>query len=454
MTAMGVKRLKAVVVSLLLAAFVAGGGALAAPAPQLSLDEAIRRATARAEAVVDAEHAVETAEVALAREQEAFGTRVTLSGRTSLNDRGVRFRPVVSASGALGPAASWSATSFRDNDGDAQISVSVQLWPPARDSANVRNLQNARSALESARDALERTRAQTVVTTVEAYRQYQLSIARLALAEAELEAAREAYARTEAGVAAGRNSQSALIQAEITLLQSEERVASAAARVESAKVRLARLVGLSPEEFTTDPFDETDFQADEGDLAVPDGESYVADVVAASADVAARELAWERAKEGVARAQRDWGLGLSLSASVESDRGQDVDWSVGLTGTYALADAGARRNARRSAELELARAERELARAREAAAEEARTAIRTLESAMRAVESASAVQRLRRLDLEVAREALRLGSITERELRERERALEAAVLDWAEAALNLRLAAMRLALLKGEAPLP
>src|SRR5690606_8406039 len=120
-------------------------------------------------------------------------------------------------------------------------------------------------------------------------------------------------------------------------------------RVESAKVRLARLVGLSPEEFTTDPFDETDFQADEGDLAVPDGESYVADVVAASADVAARELAWERAKEGVARAQRYWGLGLSLSASVESDRGQDVDWSVGLTGTYALADAGARRNARRSA---------------------------------------------------------------------------------------------------------
>lgn len=450
---MDVKRLQAVVIGLLLTAAAATGGALAAPVP-LSLDEALRLATARAEAVVDAAHAVEAAEVALAREQESFGTRISLSGRANLSDRGVRFRPVVSGSGALGPAVSWSATSLRESDGDAVISVSVQLWPPARDSAAVRNLQNAQSSLESARDALGRARAQAVVSTVEAYRQYQLAVARLALAEAELDAAREAYARTEAGVAAGRTSRSALIQAEITVLQSEERVASAAARVESAKVRLARLVGLAPDEFTTDPFDEEHFRAEERHYVVPDREAYVAEVVANSADVAARELAWERAQEGVARARRDWGLGLSLSASVESSGGDAVDWMVGLTGTYALADAGARRNALRAAELELARAERELERARKAAAEEARTAIRTLESALRAFESASAVERLRRLDLEVAREALRLGSITERELGERQRALDAAVLDAAEAALNVRLAAMRLALLKGEAPSP
>lgn len=443
-----------------LALALAGSAEVEAESSQpLNLKTVVDLAVGNSAEVIEAERGVRAAELDLDGAEGAFRSRVSVSAAARLNQTGrLGTDASMRAEGSLGPSVTWTATANTarlsgGNSGES-LSVSYQVWPPATDARNWTGITGARSALSMARSALDEAKAEASVTALELYKLTQLNVERLRLAQELRDDARVKLAQVEEAVAAGRASASDRISQEIELLEREESLASRRDQLVSVTNRLAKLVGQEGASLEVLPLNEDAVDSvEESPLeGVPEEAEAIATAIAASADVRARQTALGSAKAAVARAHRDSGLNLALNGIVEPDASGDVDWSVGLAGSYALGDGGNRRRAVESAELSLERAEEAYDRAVQSATESVRSSLRSMSSALRALEIARAVEELRHLDLRVAEQQAARGFLTQSELTSRRRALQTATLDRIAAELDIKLERLRFDLLIGRVP--
>ncbi len=432
--------------------------AYAVSSDPLNLEEAVNLAVQRSEEVVSAERALRSAQIALEEARSAYGTGVTLSASAEIDEsRRVDADASVRATGALGAGMSWTATAYSkppnsDTTGNA-VSVTYQLWPPATDRREWTALAGAEHAIAEARTALARARAEAGLNALQLYRTLQLNVERLRLAEAMQDEARAKLTQVEEAIAAGRASMSDKINQEIVLLEHRESVASRRAQVAKLRSQLARLIGRRPAEIVLSKLDESTLtDVVRGPTDLPDQEEAIQAAVAVSADVRAAGKALEDAKQAVAAARRNSGMSLSLNGRVEQDLSGEVDWLVGVSGSYALSDAGRRRRAVESAELNLERAQTAYDTAIRSVSEAVTESLHSIESAGRSLEIAVAVEELRRLDVSVAQQQAAQGVLSEAQFSARRRSLQAAILDRVAAELTLQLERSRFDLLVGRTP--
>lgn len=422
----------------------------------LTLDVVVDLAARHAPTVIEAEASLRDLELERDRAAGAFGTNLGLSGNVTSKTGEVTTIATAQANGTLAPGLTWSArTGTRprsSSEAKDALSVSYQLWPPPRDASAWVNLDNAERRLAAYDQTLEASRAQAAIAAVDLYFRVQLAHERLRLAQEHVDATMERIKRLAARREVGTVSESERIALEIELLEKEEEAAGLQSQLDALADELAKALGLSRDSIALGALDEDGPAVGDPLADLPSQEAAVEAALNASGEARSRRLTVQSAQEALDIAVRNQGFGVSVGGGVESKTSGGYEWSVHVTGTYALSDGGARRRNVESARHALDKAETAYANTIATLQAQVRTALRALERGERSVEIKRGLEELRRLDVSVARQQVAIGFLAESDLAAKERALRAAVLDRIEAEVGLVIERLRLDLLMGKHP--
>ncbi len=425
--------------------------ALAQPLP-LSLEEAMRRAGATSEQVDIAEAALQRARGEQLRARGGFFPQLaaTLGYEHTLESE---FDAVSVPAGGEAPAFLRELPFGREHIYRAGLSASQILFAGGRLRAGA---ALAASARRSAELGVTTSRAKAVLDAAEAYYDAVLAEHLFASAGAALTQAEQTFAQARLGHEAGNLSEFELLRAQVAEAAQRALLVQRRTARALAFVRLRQLLALprDREVALTTSLDEHELGT-AGDAA-----QHLSGTVAAATRTAVRQVeeAVQQREAALTVARADYLPALRLVSQYgkvgypERWNGLAWDelrtnWTVGVELSLALFAGGATYGAVLTAEADLLEAQARLRLARELAQLEAETADEQLAAARAAFAASRGATEQARRAYDIAEVRYRSGLSTQLELSDARLQLQQAEANRAQAARDLEVAHLRLALL-------
>ncbi|HUF28555.1 MAG TPA: TolC family protein [Gemmatimonadaceae bacterium] len=353
-----------------------------------------------------------------------------------------------------------------------EYTLGLQLSQPLFSGGRLRALsRGAAAGRRAAEVGLTSAQAQLILDVAEAYYDASLADRLLVIAEASLEQTEEAFRQTALARQVGNTSEFDLLRAQVTRDNQRPVVIERRTQRELAHLRLRQLVGISgagPLDLTTDIQDLAPIPGVR--LAVDDivGRAAMAADISVDARAAVRQLEAnaeaQREALTIVRAQRLPQVNLTSQYGRVAYPGGGLprsgefltNWTIGVALQVPLFTGGWLRGEEMVAQANLVESRQQLAQVRELAVLDAQATIARLEQAEAAwLASAGTAEQATRA-YSIAEVRYREGISTQLELSESRVLLQQAMANRAQAARNLQVARIRLALLPdlplGDAP--